>query len=150
MDEPLPRQPAAPDVRRNSLPAVLIATAILGLSFLVQPDARGYGTHQRLLLPPCLFHLATGEPCPFCGMTTGFAHMARGEVVAAGHSNLMAPLGFVLTILALLGGLYGLLSGRAWLPQWVNRGPLVRAAPYAIGVFWAANLALRHLGGQPH
>ncbi len=155
MDEPVSCQslasapsavgPSPETVRRNSVPAVLIAAVILGASFVVQPDPRGYGTHQRLLMPPCLFHLITGEPCPFCGMTTGFAHMARGQIVAAGRANLMAPPGFVLTILALLGGLYGLCSGREWLPAWVRGKALSRALPYIVGAFWAANLTLQHL-----
>lgn len=159
MDEHLPHQPMASappaaspssaSVRRNSLPAVLIATAILGASFVVRPDPRGYGTHQQLLMPPCLFRLATGEPCPFCGMTTGFAHMARGQLLAAGRANLMAPVGFVLTVLALIGGLYGLCSGRRWVPAWVQGKAANRALPYIVGAFWAANLALRHWPAPP-
>lgn len=155
MDEQMPCQSLAPaspalclspgGVRRNSVPTVLIAAVMLGASFVVQPDPRGYGTHEQLLMPPCLFHLVTGEPCPFCGMTTGFAYMVRGETLAAARANLMAPVGFVLTILALLGGLYGLCTGREWVPTWVRSGALSRALPYLVGAFWAVNLALRHL-----
>src|SRR5207247_577108 len=50
--------------------AALGMTALLGVARLVEPDLRGYGTHEQLGLPPCTFRLLTGIACPSCGMTT--------------------------------------------------------------------------------
>ncbi len=59
---------------------------LLGGFFLaatLEPDPRGYGTHQRLGLPPCTFRTLCGIPCPSCGMTTSFAHLTRGHLARA-------------------------------------------------------------------
>lgn len=71
----------------------------LVLARVLTPSPSGYGTHTQLFLPPCLFHAITHLPCPTCGLTTSFAHLARGEVVAALHSNLLGPLVFILAVL---------------------------------------------------
>lgn len=54
----------------------------------LEPDPRGFGTHQRLGLPPCTFRDVCGIPCPSCGMTTSFAHLTRGHVGQAMEANL--------------------------------------------------------------
>lgn len=54
----------------------------------LEPDPRGYGTHQRLGLPPCTFRMLCGIPCPSCGMTTSFAHLTRGRFTQAIQANL--------------------------------------------------------------
>ncbi|GAB4335018.1 MAG: hypothetical protein Kow0099_07350 [Candidatus Abyssubacteria bacterium] len=70
-------------------------TAALLLSFYLTPDPRGLGTHEQLFLMPCNFHTLTGLPCPFCGMTTAFALMARGEIARAFLVQPMGALSFV-------------------------------------------------------
>lgn len=79
---------------------------IVFLSFWLEPDPRGLGTHEQLFLLPCNFHTMTGLPCPFCGITTAFAHMARGEVAAAFMAQPMGALGFAFcaVMLPLLAG----------------------------------------------
>jgi hypothetical protein len=67
---------------------------------MLTPSASGIGTHTQLGLPPCGFLWLTGLPCPGCGLTTSFAHLARLQFDAAIAAN---PLGlplFLLTILA--------------------------------------------------
>lgn len=57
--------------------AGIVAAACLALLVIgswLTPAAAGHGTHQQLGLPPCGWYLATGRPCPTCGMTTAFAH----------------------------------------------------------------------------
>ena len=66
---------------------------ILALAALLEPDARGYGTHTQLGLPPCGLRALTGALCPGCGLTTAFAHAVRGEWLMAANAN---PLGLVL------------------------------------------------------
>lgn len=68
------------------LSAVVLAAALATARWLI-PDARGFGTHEQLRLPPCAFRVMSGIPCPACGMTTSFAHLVRGQVVRAFRVN---------------------------------------------------------------
>jgi hypothetical protein len=82
--------------------SVAVATAIvLGLARWLVPDPSGLGTHTQLGLPRCLFLVLTGLPCPACGLTTCFAHMARGELVSAWHSSALGVALFALLASAL-------------------------------------------------
>ncbi|QDV38654.1 DUF2752 domain-containing protein [Tautonia plasticadhaerens] len=53
--------------------------AALGVARTLEPDPRGFGTHERLGLPPCASRLRTGVGCPTCGMTTSWALATRGR-----------------------------------------------------------------------
>lgn len=57
------------------------------LAYRLEPDPRGFGTHQGLGLPPCTFRELCGLPCPSCGMTTSFSHFTRGQFSQAMHAN---------------------------------------------------------------
>ena len=48
---------------------------------------RTMATHTQLGMPPCNFVILTGKPCPSCGMTTSFALLVRGDVVASLRAN---------------------------------------------------------------
>ena len=74
----------------------MIAAALLAVAAWLPPSPAGIGTHEVLGLPPCPFHALTGIPCPACGMTTAFAHVARGDVGAALRAQ---PLGAALALL---------------------------------------------------
>jgi hypothetical protein len=76
--------------------------ATLMLAWFLTPDPRGVGTHEQLLLLPCNFYRLTELPCPFCGMTTAFAHMAHGQAVEALLVQPMGAAGFVVCLLALM------------------------------------------------
>lgn len=81
----------------------------------LDPDPRGYGTHQQIGLPECSIRLMFSQPCPGCGMTTCFSHFVRGEFVAAGRSN---PAGLVLAVLCVLMVPWSVVSaarGQTWL-----------------------------------
>ncbi len=86
--------------------------AILMLSLFLEPDPRGLGTHEQLLLLPCNFQVVTGLPCPFCGMTTAFAHMARGRLQSAFLAQPLGVLGFVATLLLLPVAAGAVISGK--------------------------------------
>lgn len=66
---------------------------MLAIAALLEPDARGYGTHAQLGLPPCGFRWVTGLACPGCGLTTAFAHSIRGNWALSFAAN---PLGVLL------------------------------------------------------
>ncbi len=86
---------------------------VLGIAAYLKPDQRGYGTHERLFhTGPCGMLVMTGLPCPACGMTTAFAHTARGQWLRA---LCVQPAGFILALATIgLAGIcvWTLASGR--------------------------------------
>ena len=59
--------------------AALLAAAAVPL--LVPQDTIGR------LIPPCEWQARHGRPCPLCGLTTGFYHIAGGQWREAGRAN---------------------------------------------------------------
>lgn len=55
-------------------------------------SAQRMATHRQMGLPPCTFFVLTGLPCPSCGMTTSFALLVRGDVVASLRANAVGAL----------------------------------------------------------
>jgi hypothetical protein len=80
-----------------------------GLARRLEPDPRGFGTHQRLGLPPCSFRVLFHISCPSCGMTTSFSHFSRGELASAWRAN---PAGLMLAVLC------GMLIPWSWWSAW--------------------------------
>jgi uncharacterized protein DUF2752 len=68
---------------------------------MLTPARAGFGTHTQLGLPPCGFRALTTLPCPACGLTTAFAHMARLEITSAVHAHVLGFPLFLVTMLAL-------------------------------------------------
>jgi hypothetical protein len=56
---------------------------VLATARALTPAASGVGTHTQLGLPPCGFLLFFQLPCPACGLTTAFAHLAHGSLEAS-------------------------------------------------------------------
>jgi hypothetical protein len=81
----------APAVSRSARWGLVALGGLLVAGFVVAawlpPDPRGYGTHQRLGLPPCTMMMLFNRPCPGCGMTTCFAHFVRGQFRDAARAN---------------------------------------------------------------
>lgn len=78
----------------------LITAAALIVPFSLDPATTGItgstgaalsGLHTRLHLPPCLFLVITGLPCPFCGLTTSFALLTHGTLGRAFLANPSGP-----------------------------------------------------------
>ena len=72
----------------------LVVVAVLGL--WVDPDARGFGTHEQLGLAPCRSMEWLGFPCPGCGVTTSVSLFWHGELWA---SFVNQPFGWLLAVL---------------------------------------------------
>lgn len=81
---------------------LLAATAVIVLGTWIQPDPRGYGTHEQLGMDPCRFLAWTRIPCPGCGVTTSVALTARGEFAAAFWNQ---PFGVIAAVLAPLAAI---------------------------------------------
>jgi hypothetical protein len=77
---------------------ISLATITLVIARLLTPSAKGYGTHQQLGLPPCIFFNLTGIPCPSCGLTTSVAHAARLQFYQAFLTQPFGLIVFCLTV----------------------------------------------------
>lgn len=82
------------------------ASLVLTLARVLRPAAAGFGTHRQLGLPPCPFMAVTGLPCPGCGLTTSFAHMARLDFTAALGAQPFGVYAFLLTLLLIPFSVY--------------------------------------------
>jgi hypothetical protein len=60
---------------------VLLAMLVVGAR--LSPSRAGHGTHEQLGMPACGFLIATGRPCPTCGMTTAVSLAAHRQPVRA-------------------------------------------------------------------
>jgi len=56
---------------------------VLAIARWLTPAIEGVGTHKQLGLGGCTVLTLTGYPCPMCGMTTTFTHLAHLEPLAA-------------------------------------------------------------------
>jgi len=104
---------AGPDQPR-SLEHFLVLGATLGalvvmlvLALAIEPDARGFGTHERLGLPSCKTMDWFGIPCPGCGVTTALTHAVRGDFVTSFATQ---PLGIPIALAIPLSALWALVN----------------------------------------
>lgn len=116
---------------------LITSTAILSLAAHLAPSGRGYGTHQQLGLPPCSFPATIGLPCPSCGWTTAFAHVAHLEIVQAFAAQ---PFGALLCLGTAFAGALAftglVFHARVW--SWVERWPWPRIAAWGIFLMLAS------------
>ena len=102
----------------------LCCGGVLGVGAWLRPDARGYGTHEALGIPPCSFMLNTGLPCPTCGMTTAFSLLLHGHPA---KSFMVQPAGFAMCIGALalmVIAFHAAARGYFVQPNWARLGPV--------------------------
>jgi hypothetical protein len=84
------------------------------LAVSLEPDSRGYGTHQRLGLPPCTFQSMFNLPCPSCGMTTSFANFVRGRFRQAADANSAGLMLAIICALQVPWCWVSIVRGRLW------------------------------------
>lgn len=122
------RMPAS--VRWWAASAAILGATLLATARGLEPDPRGYGTHEQLGLSPCLFQQWTNHVCPSCGITTAWAYAMRGDLRRAAAANVAGLLLWALTLAAVPWLLLAAIAGR-WLlmpPTW----PLV----LGVGAVW--------------
>jgi hypothetical protein len=88
-----------------------VALSVLVTARWLEPDPTGVGTHVQLGLPPCAFLYFTKLPCPTCGLTTSFAHMARLQVTQAFQAHWLGPPLFALTAVTVALCAWGCAAG---------------------------------------
>ena len=139
--------PLRRDYRRwDDLLWVGAAAGVIVVAFLLTPAEEGYGTHQQLFLPPCVFRLLARVGCPLCGMTTSFCHMARADMLAALRANILGPAAALLLLGQIPFRLTRLLGRPIRTPQWWRRPWLIWAGLGLIVLSWPVNVCLQLLG----
>ena len=130
------REPLARPVLGRLVAAGIVVACGWGLvtAALLQPSARGYGTHKLLGMSPCGFLMRTGFPCPTCGMTTSCSLTVRGRIIAALRTQALGPVLVLGAVVCGLGGLAVALTGKVWAVNWYRVSPT--------GVIWALGIAL--------
>lgn len=99
--------------KRSTEHWLVLAAAIATLGLLVafaiwiEPDPRGFGTHEKLGLPACKMMEWWGIPCPGCGVTTSVDLAARGRFLDSIRNQ---PFGFVVALLLPAGALWAIVG----------------------------------------
>ncbi|MFP4248336.1 MAG: DUF2752 domain-containing protein [Armatimonadota bacterium] len=133
---------SARDYRVEAAAVLLVSVAVLILARIMQPNPAGFGTHEQLFVIPCAFRWLTGLPCPACGLTTAFALMARGDVLAALGAHVLGPALYAATWAMLIAAVTALVRGGPALPGWLRGSDGARVTMVLIGAGWLTNLAI--------
>lgn len=112
----------------------LACVALLLFFHSLQPDPKGYGTHESFAYP-CHFRATTGLPCPTCGITTSLALLCKGKLWLGMR---IQPFGFLLFLLFILIPCATLLE---WISGKSPIEPLRRHKPAAFFLLAGAFLA---------
>ncbi len=127
--------------------SALALVAVLVVASRLEPDARGYGTHEQIGLRPCAYLATTGRFCPSCGMTTSFAWFVRAEPARSWGANpagsLLAP-----TCLILIPWLLAASARGRPAPFGTLEQPLVVLAVAAVAVTLLSWTLRMTLGGR--
>ena len=86
---------------------------VLAVARVLTPAADGVGTHTQLGLGGCTVLALTGQPCPMCGMTTTFSHLAHLQPIEAMVNQPFGVVLFSCTVALFAVGLADLLHPRA-------------------------------------
>ena len=109
---------------------IVAATTLIAVARSLHPSERGFGTHQQLGLPPCVFLQLTGIPCPSCGLTTSFAHAAHLHWLASLTTQPFGFVAFLLTLLSIPAAIYLIYRRVTW--ERVFYAPLTNRIMYAL------------------
>lgn len=112
-------EPEIPGWARIGLVAMAATLiALLVVAARLEPDPRGFGTHEQLGLYPCTTMYFWGIRCPACGMTTAWTRLLHGDVWGALRANLGGVLLAGVALAAIPWALGSAARGR-----WAGVGP---------------------------
>jgi hypothetical protein len=145
-----PRIDAIPTTTQDRIVggALFLPTAtVLAIATQLTPSPTGYGTHLQLGLGTCSFLRIFGIPCPMCGMTTTFTHLAHLHLWAGTVNQPFGLVLFLLTVGGLVVGTLELVSPRGrWrsIIRWIERRESAVAAFLLVGLLagWSYKIAL--------
>ena len=145
-----PRIDAIPPLAQDRIVggALFLPTAtVLAIATQLDPSPSGYGTHLQLGLGSCSFLRIFGIPCPMCGMTTTFAHLAHLDFWAGTVNQPFGLVLFLMTVGGLVLGALELASPRGrWrsIARWIGRRETAVAAFLLVGLIagWTYKIAL--------
>lgn len=122
----------------------VVAGGVFAVAAMLAPRHSGIGTHEQLGLPRCGFVTLTGLPCPTCGMTTAFAHAARGHFLAAIRAQLFGSVLAMVTAAVGLGAAVAVVTGRRPAVNWYRLDPtrLVWWATGSLIASWGIKMAI--------
>lgn len=118
--------------------------ALFALGRVLEPDARGWGTHEQLGFQPCFPMEHWNVPCPGCGVTTAVALLMHGSPLAALRTQPLGPIALSGALLAVGWALRAHARGRdlyAELPHVPWQRLAVVGVALAVGA-WLYKLAL--------
>ena len=125
------------------------SAAVLGTAIHLSPDPSGMGTHKQLGLSECGFLSLTQLPCPMCGMTTTFTHLAHFQII---EGVVNQPFGLILfsgtVVAAVVGGLDLILARGRWrsVLSWLEQRESIVASVLILGMLfgWIYKIALHY------
>lgn len=122
-----------PERRRRAVDAA-ICFGILAASFFYAPYV-----HDGPVL--CPLRLATGIPCPVCGLTRSFCALASGRPAEAFTEHLLGPPGFAFA--GVLGVAWGYEAAAGRRVEWLRRLADSKRVAWALGGVIVAYYAVR-------
>ena len=133
------RLSSATQDRLVGLSLFLPSGTVLGIAVSLTPDPAGMGTHRQLGLGGCAILTATGLPCPMCGMTTTFTHLAHFHLL---DGMLNQPFGLFLFLGTVLAAGVGLLDLLMPASRWRMVLGWIERRETALAVFLLAGMGL--------
>jgi hypothetical protein len=133
------RLSSAAQDRLVGLALFLPTGTVLGIALSLTPDPAGMGTHRQLGLGGCAILTMTGFPCPMCGMTTTFTHLAHLHLI---EGTINQPFGLFLFLATVLGAVVGFLDLVKPASRWRRVLGWVDRRETALAVFLLSGMGL--------
>ncbi|MGV9857324.1 DUF2752 domain-containing protein [Gordonia sp. NPDC003425] len=127
---PYSAPPASPAAASRVGAGLVVAggVAALAAACIITPYGADHGPEL------CPFRVATGLPCPGCGLTRSWVNLMHGDVGRAFAFNLFGPITLAVTVIAV--GLAGwtLVKGRGAVRRWAT--PALTRVVIALVAVW--------------